>query len=80
MRSNPSSALSRRFIRSYNKAAVHPVDATQLQWHTRLHTVRILTDLTSWHAAGTIDEHRGHPWLAMEPALRTSIALSNDRR
>lgn len=73
-------ALSRRFLRSYNRAAAHPVDATQLQWHTRLHTVRILADLTSWHAAGTIDEHRGHPWLGMEAALRCSIALFNDRR
>jgi aminoglycoside phosphotransferase (APT) family kinase protein len=73
-------ALSRRFIRSYNAAADHPVDSAQLQWHTRLHAVRILTDLRSWHAAGTKDEHAGHPWFAMEPQLRSSIALSNARR
>lgn len=66
-------ALSRRFTRAYNQLADAPVDDAQLRWHTQLHSVRILVDFAHWRAAGTIDQHRGHPWLSMEPALRAKF-------
>jgi aminoglycoside phosphotransferase (APT) family kinase protein len=68
-----SQALARRFVRAYDAIAVRPVDAEQLAWHTRLHSLRVLAEVARWRADGNEDAHRGHPWFAMEPALRKSF-------
>lgn len=67
-------ALSQRFVRAYraNSHGVTLHDAN-LRWYTQLHGVRILVDITTWRAAGTIDALRGHPWLTMEDRVRRLV-------
>lgn len=66
-------AMARRFVRSYDAVTGATINPSQFDWHTRLHALRILVDLTTWRADGTIDQHDGHPWLAMEPAIRALL-------
>lgn len=69
-------SLSKRFIHSYNTARRIAIDDHQLQWHTALQSIRVLIDVAQWRAAGTIDQHAGHPWLTMEAALHRGLAIS----
>jgi len=67
--------LANRFINTYRKLGPHPIDTDTLDWYRALHACRIITDLTTWRADGTIDTHHGHPWLTMEPAVRPLLAF-----
>jgi aminoglycoside phosphotransferase (APT) family kinase protein len=62
--------IADRFITTYRKQSAHRVDSDTLDWYRTLQACRIMTDLAAWRADGTIDARRGHPWLAMEPAMR----------
>lgn len=66
--------IAHRFIATYQKIGPHPVGNDTLDWYHNLHACRILIDLAGWRAAGELDAHRGHPWLAMEPALLPLLA------
>lgn len=69
--------LSRRFVRAYRAITTGtPLEDARLSWHTKLHATRILLDITEWRTAGTLEHHRGHPWLTMENAVRRAIAQS----
>jgi aminoglycoside phosphotransferase (APT) family kinase protein len=57
--------LARRLILSYNRLAAKPLDPAQLDWHTNLHLLRILTEVGSWEAQGETDQHLGHPFLTI---------------
>lgn len=67
-------ALSRRFVRAYraNSTDITLRDA-DLRWYTQLHAVRILVELTAWRVAGELEDHRGHPWVAMAGAVQRLI-------
>ena len=56
-------ALSRRFIRSYERASGRRVDPRSLAWHQGVVCVRALVEVAGWVAAGTIDGRAGHPWV-----------------
>jgi aminoglycoside phosphotransferase (APT) family kinase protein len=62
--------VANRFIATYRKMSPHPIETDTLDWYRSLHACRILTDLAGWRAAGDLDAHRGHPWLAMDAALQ----------
>ena len=62
--------VANHFITTYCKIGPHPIDAAIFDWYRDLQGCRILTDLAGWRAAGELDRHRGHPWLAMEPTLQ----------
>lgn len=62
--------VANHFITTYRKIGPHPIDAAIFDWYRDLQGCRILTDLAGWRAAGELDRHRGHPWLAMEPTLQ----------
>jgi aminoglycoside phosphotransferase (APT) family kinase protein len=68
-------ALSRRFVRSYERQAGVRVDAASLAWHQGLIYGRALGEVAQWEAAGTLAERRGHPWMiaggAMADRLRS---------
>ena len=54
-------ALSRRFVRAYERAAGRPVDRASLAWHQGVVCVRALVEVAGWVAAGTIEGRDGHP-------------------
>ncbi len=62
--------IADRFLATYRKIGPHPIDADTLDWYRTLQGCRIMTDLASWRADGTTETHHGHPWFAIEPALR----------
>ncbi len=62
--------IAGRFITTYRKIGPHPIDPATFDWYRDLQGSRILTDLAGWRAAGELDAHRGHPWLALEPTLQ----------
>ena len=61
--------IANRFVATYNKIGPHPIETDTLDWYRTLHACRIMTDLETWRAEGDLDAHRGHPWLAIEPAV-----------
>lgn len=62
--------IANRFITTYQRHTPHPIDSDTLAWYRSLQACRILIDLAGWRANDTTDSHRGHPWFAIEPALR----------
>lgn len=61
--------IANRFLNTYAKIGPHPIHPDTLDWHRTLQACRIMTDLTTWRAAGLADANRGHPWFTMEPAV-----------
>jgi aminoglycoside phosphotransferase (APT) family kinase protein len=66
-------ALSRRFVRAYERAAGHRVDPTSLAWHQGVVCVRALVEVAGWVAAGTIDRREGHPWVIAGDAFAARL-------
>ena len=66
--------LAGQFRHRYDEQAAHPIDPRQLEWHTRLHMCRVATDVAAWRHQGRLDAHAGHPWLSIEPVVRTRLA------
>lgn len=67
------SALSRRFIRTYEHAA-GAVDPTALRWNQALICLRALTEVAGWEADGTAPNRRGHPWMISRSQLNAQLA------
>jgi hypothetical protein len=66
-------ALSRRFLRAYERAAGRPVDAASLAWHQGVVCVRALLEVAGWVAAGTIEDRAGHPWVIAGGAFASRL-------
>ena len=66
--------IARRFMTTYQKLSPHPIDSDVLAWHRSLQACRILLDLAGWRADRTTDSHAGHPWFAIEPAVRPLLS------
>ncbi len=62
--------VANRFLATYRQIAPYPIDSNTLNWYRQLQACRILVDIAEWRADATTDDHRGHPWFAIEPALR----------
>lgn len=68
-------SMARRFLASYRAQApaAGEVDAERLDWHRRVHALRILVELAGWDHAGA--RPAGHPWLVVEPVVRRLLDL-----
>lgn len=62
-------ALSRRFLRQYERASGRAVDRRSLDWHHGLICVRALVEVAGWSASGTLADRRGHPWVIAADAF-----------
>lgn len=62
-------ALSRRFIKAYERQATVRIPTPTLRWYQGLICVRALTEVANWSVAGDLGERRGHPWVINEQAL-----------
>lgn len=56
-------ALSRRFVRVYEKRTGARVDQSSLEWHQNLVCLRALVEVAGWVAGNALEDRRGHPWL-----------------
>lgn len=68
-----SRRLARRFLRTYAKESGRSVDADRLRWGQSVHAVRALTELAKWESDGSIEKHRGHPWIELRPVLEANL-------
>ena len=66
-------ALSRRFVRAYERASGCPVDRASLAWHQGVVCVRALVEVAGWVAAGTIAGRDGHPWVIAGDAFAARL-------
>jgi aminoglycoside phosphotransferase (APT) family kinase protein len=69
--------MARRFVRTYRSltdGTPAAVDGTALDWHRRVHALRILVEMATWDATGT-RPHAGHPWFVLEPVARQAVGL-----
>lgn len=60
--------LARRFLAHYRRRG-GVIDPGALAWSRDLHSLRILLDVAGWTREGTLDAHRGHPWLMLQAAV-----------
>lgn len=61
--------MARRFTTTYRTLcpdADDHLDPTQLDWHRRLHALRVLVEMSAWDG----DAPAGHPWLILAPIAR----------
>jgi aminoglycoside phosphotransferase (APT) family kinase protein len=66
-------ALSRRFIRAYERATGGPVDRASLAWHQGVVCVRALVEVAGWVATDTIAGRDGHPWVIAGDAFAARL-------
>jgi len=69
-------SLARRFHRTYRSLAqpADQVSVEELDWHRRVHALRILVELAGWTAAGTRPVR--HPWLVLEPVASDLVGVA----
>lgn len=67
------SRLARRFLRTYAQRTGTTVDPARLQWGRRVHALRALVEVATWHREERIEELRGHPWLELRPTLEAEL-------
>ena len=48
-------------------------DSTRLEWHTALHSLRILLEVEGWRHDAAPGQHAGHPWLTIGPAAANAL-------
>jgi aminoglycoside phosphotransferase (APT) family kinase protein len=66
-------ALSRRFVRAYERSANRRVDPMSLAWHQGVVCVRALVEVAGWVAAGAVDGRYGHPWVIAGDAFAARL-------
>ena len=69
--------IAKRFLATYRRltdGTRAAVDDEQLEWHRKVHALRILVELAGWDAEGTRPA-AGHPWLVLEPVARHALGL-----
>ena len=65
--------IARRFLRTYEQLSGRPVDPDRLMWGQRVHALRALTELATWEHHNRLDDHQGHPWIVLRPALEARL-------
>lgn len=71
--------IARRFLSTYRTLTAgtpSAVDDENLDWHRKVHALRILVELAGWDANGTRPTS-GHPWLILEPVAQRTLDLSS---
>ncbi len=74
--------IAKRFLATYRKlthGTAAAVDDENLEWHRKVHALRILVELAGWDANGTRPTH-GHPWLILEPIASQLLGVVGDGR
>jgi aminoglycoside phosphotransferase (APT) family kinase protein len=74
-------SISRRFLATYRSLTAGTraaVDTEQLDWHRKVHALRILVETAGWDANATRPTS-GHPWLILEPVARRLLDLPPGR-
>lgn len=71
--------VARHFHASYAANGMALPDRARLDWHTALHSLRILLEAESWRQEGTVDQHAGHPWLSIAPFAERALAAAGGR-
>lgn len=69
--------VARRFLSTYGRltdGTCSAVDADNLDWHRKVHALRILVELAGWDSAGTHPAAH-HPWLVLEPVACRLLGL-----
>ena len=70
--------IAKRFLSTYRKltdGTAAEVDDENLDWHRKVHALRILVELAGWDANGT-RPNRGHPWLILEPVAEHELGIA----
>lgn len=70
--------IARRFLSTYRALTDDTpaaVDDQNLDWHRKVHALRILVELAGWDANGTRPT-AGHPWLILEPVAQHALDLT----
>jgi aminoglycoside phosphotransferase (APT) family kinase protein len=73
--------IAKRFLSTYRSltdGTPAAVDDENLEWHRRVHALRILVELAGWDANGTRPTH-GHPWLVLEPVAQQILGVARAR-
>jgi len=73
-------SLARRFHATYRSLAqpADHVSAEELDWHRKVHALRILVELAGWDAAGA--RPASHPWLILEPVTERLLGITTRTR
>jgi len=74
--------IAKRFLSTYRTltdGTAAAVDDENLEWHRKVHALRILVELAGWDANGTRPTH-GHPWLVLEPVAKHLLGVPGDGR
>lgn len=69
--------IARRFVSTYRRltdGTAAAVDEENLDWHRKVHALRILVELAGWDANGTRPP-AGHPWLLLEPVAGAALGI-----
>jgi aminoglycoside phosphotransferase (APT) family kinase protein len=69
--------IAKRFLSTYRTltdGTSAAVDDESIEWHRKVHSLRIVVELAGWDASGTRPT-RGHPWLILEPVARRELGL-----
>ena len=70
--------IAGRFLSTYRTltdGTAAAVDDENLEWHRKVHALRILVELAGWDANGTRPTG-GHPWLILEPVAQQLLGVS----
>jgi len=70
-------SIAKRFLETYRSLTAGTpaaVDDERLDWHRKVHALRILVEVAGWDATATRPTS-GHPWLILEPVARRLLAL-----
>jgi aminoglycoside phosphotransferase (APT) family kinase protein len=72
-------SMAKRFHACYRAQApaAAEVDADRLDWHRRVHALRILVEVAGWDGGG--GRPADHPWLVVEPVVRRMLDLGPGR-
>ncbi len=71
--------VAQRFMNEYESRCGR-IDPEQMAWFGDLHAWRMLGEIATWRATGSLEDHRGHPFLQMEHRLTTRLFGSAGRR
>jgi aminoglycoside phosphotransferase (APT) family kinase protein len=66
--------LARRFLRAYVGDGGCAIEPASLRWHQGVICLRSLVEVAGWVAAGEVEAHQGHPWLAAGPSFAGRLA------
>lgn len=69
--------IAKRFLATYRALTAGTpaaVDDQRLDWHRKVHALRILVEVAGWDATATRPAS-GHPWLVLEPVARRLLDL-----